>query len=340
MCLFDLRLSQSLRPLVINAPDLPDSLDAIEALAHENTSGSGYTLAQRLWAEYKASSDLSWVLWDNVIECIKNLPDFSGDKIAQQAYIHRYADFLDGVARHSPTDIDLDIEQWLQDVDYEEWAAFQPMSLHVLAILFKELISRKVVCCSTVFTGFLCSMWKAAGDGYLGDLNPKLESCNFLARYIFFCPAGEANSLPLDELRHLAWQRTELLRGTQLERLADVLPSLIKLEYDTTIEISTRAAIAALRECITSSNIFKRAIVRDMDKYCAVFIGALERDGTDPMTSSQIARAGKLAIQLAPSKQSFALWLFLAITLIVRFFAVQRFRHRRKCGRLLFSLSL
>jgi hypothetical protein len=273
-------------------------MDDLLGLACDSEPGDGTVLALTICEVHGISSNLTWMIWESILRSMKKISElFTEDRFREEC-LGRYVDFMECIASHHPTSMTSEAQGWLKDAGPREWPTITATAFELFALYLKKLLSRGVIQSHVILTGFLCIVWKSAALDSMIDSARKLSSSIRLAYPILLCAEEGPSFCPLGEFQSLASQRTNALRGDSLLCLVDTLPSLVRLEYDTGLDSAVRKSISTLRLHLTDSHAFKQSLLREAAGFRDVFLTALKRDSPDAVTASQIARAGKYALQL------------------------------------------
>jgi mediator of RNA polymerase II transcription subunit 12, fungi type len=262
---------KALRPISDRPQELPSALPEILLLATDDSSDAPTALANSLWYNYRAATGWDWLVWDNTIASLRQLPAMFEDHVARNACSQKYAAFLTHVDQHLPTGFDDQVLSWFLGSGRNEIATLSPEVWDELTVVLLYLAIHGALAATTILTGLVYPIWSIAASVSAPEdgtaLEVQLKAANRICEHLLLqetCIDGVPPS-NYYEIQGMQTRRRDVFRHPHFITLVDNVPTLVLIEHNVNIPHALRESCRLLREALCAKSVFKLGIYRDLE---------------------------------------------------------------------------
>lgn len=290
---------QALSPLDDSPEPVPSVLPEILLLAQDTTPDGPKQLANALWYKYRTSPNWTWVVWDNVVASLRQVPTMLSTPSERRAIAIRYSTLLLHVDLHSADRVDTQASQWFASTGFNEMRTMTSETWEVASTLCLHLAIHSALKIPTLLQGVVYPAWRIGSaiesSSQFKDLEIFLRASNQLCKdLLVHDAAGIGDGLPpvdLLEIQKLKTRRKAVYRDVDFRPLAESLPSLVFAENNEYINLDFRNDAMELRRALCCMVDFRLAAARNLGVVVAAFANPQDPKGTqesmhDPLVSA------------------------------------------------------
>ncbi|KAI0688045.1 hypothetical protein BC835DRAFT_1419486 [Cytidiella melzeri] len=261
----------ALRPVSDHPQELPNALPEILLLATDFSPDAPITLANSLWYNYRSTAGWDWLVWDNTVASLRQLPLIVEDDIKRKECSYKYAVFLTHVDQHLPTGFDEQILSWFLGSGRNEIAALSAEIWDELIVVLLYLSIHGALAATTILTGLVYPIWSMAASASSVQegtfLEIQLSAANKLCNHLLLqekCIDGVPPS-SFYQIQGLQTRRRDVFRHPHFAALAENVPTLVLIEHNGNLPTHLREGCCFLREALCARSVFRLGIYRDLE---------------------------------------------------------------------------
>jgi mediator of RNA polymerase II transcription subunit 12 len=262
-------------------PDpVPPVLPEILLLAQDTGPEAPSVLANSLWYKYRTAPNWAWIVWDNTIASLRQIPAMIPNLAGRRVCALRYASFLLHVDQHLPDSFDKHVLSWLLGPGLHELPALSSDVWDVVTIVFIDLVLREALTTTTLLQGFVYPAWQVGAtvdNQQVEQLQLYLIAANTLFERLLLRDGGndatEEGVLFIDllDIQRLITRRQSVYSGTHFPLLLGSIPTLVSMEGNFHLPEDIRKATASIRLRVCQLDEFRQGIYRDLDEVREAF---------------------------------------------------------------------
>ena len=243
----------------------------IAMLAQEDDT----SLATNLWMRHGFSANWVQEVWQNTLECLRELPTAGNGVGVRHVRILRYAQFLWDIDQHLlPGALDQLVFHWavgpgraeFRHLDSDVWSALSTVLLY--------LVARDSLTAPNVMKGVVYPAWELCTTIPGTSASVILSSVNHIALRLLVHdqenPAAPSSE-QIDEIQKLQTRRRAIYLEENFSLLVTALPNLVTLEYKDDIGEDLRSSITQLRIAISKHSGFRTVAYRNLELVSRAF---------------------------------------------------------------------
>ncbi|KAF8532506.1 hypothetical protein JB92DRAFT_3138291 [Gautieria morchelliformis] len=262
-------LMQGLRPP--NSPTQPSMFSRIGMLAQENDT----SLATNIWMRHGFAANWVQEVWQNTLECLRELPAAETDVEERDVRILRYAQFLWDIDQHLlPGALDQLVFHWAVGPGRTEFRRLSSDVWSALSTVLLYLVARDALTAPNVMKGVVFPSWELCTTLTGPSASIILSPVNRIASHLLVHdqkdPAA-TSSEQIDENQKFQTRRRAIYAEENFSLLVTALPNLVTLENKDDIDDNLRNSIAHLRTAISKHPKFRMVAYRNLELVSRAF---------------------------------------------------------------------
>ena len=294
-------LSQALSPQG-NMEPVPPALPEILMLAQDPNPDAVSALANTLWYKYRTSPNWVFIVWDNVLQALPQIPEMYPDASEQRACALRYGRFLSHVDLHNAEGIDTHARQWFSGPGFTYIRTLSPETWDVLSIVLLHLAIDGALKIATLLQGVIYPAW-GIGSAIVDTVQfvqeeVFLRTANSLCRILLVddVASQEVGKPPTDllEIQRLKTRRKEVYDDVVFRSLIENTPVLVFIENNDVLESDFREYAGQLRRDISCTLDFRLAAARNLGVVVSTFANPLDPKGSQEKMHDPLMAALRL----------------------------------------------
>lgn len=243
----------------------------IAMLAQEDDT----SLATNLWMRHGFSAHWVQEVWQNTLQCLRELPAAVTDLGERHIRILRYAQFLWDIDQHLlPGALDQLVFHWavgpgrteFRHLDSDVWSALSTVLLY--------LVARDSLTAPNIMKGVVYPVWELCTTIPGTSASVMLSSVNHIAMRLLVHDQENivaSSSDQIDETQKLQTRRRVVYAEENFSLLVTALPNLVTLEYKDGIGEDLRTSITQLRTAISKHSGFRMVAYRNLELVSRAF---------------------------------------------------------------------
>lgn len=267
----------AVQPIIQEILDLKDSFSLDEATS----------LAHRLWEQFKNYSGVGQVIWDNVVQGVRQVDALSPDHALRMSYVRLYSHFVQTFSQLVPLNNTLDaaVHHWFRHENgREEFSEFDPSTWTTISLFILEMVLQGSLTTSTVLGNVAYVAWKRAAD--LEEPSEQAETflraANLLTERLLLqdVPShqSEGDMLPpldLIQVQRYQTQRQKVYTGAGVKSVFKAMRNLVWLELNTNLSQDVRDESTRIRMALCQHPQFRTTAFRHLQDLKQLFVCAL-----------------------------------------------------------------
>lgn len=262
---------------------MPAILPDVLLLAQSLDTEAPASLANSLWYKYRNTLDWSYVIWDNVMSSLREVPMLIHNAAEQRTCAIRYAKFLLHIDLHSTEGINGRVLQWFSKFGFEQFKHLPADAWSVTSHVFLYLTVHGALNITTLLQGLIYPTWQLAAlvenEEQAADLRSLLEASDKLCRLLVVEPSSSTeDGLPpsdLLEMQKLKTRRRDVYRDGNFILLIEIVPILVFIEQNEHFSEDLRNDLGMLRYSISHKSDFRLGAARHVSAVVDSFSDAL-----------------------------------------------------------------
>lgn len=271
-------------------------------LAQDPNSDAISTLANTLWYKYRASPDWVWVIWDNVIAALQQVPAMFPDVSARRACALRYGKFLFHVDLHNAEGIDFFARRWFAGPGFLDVRALSAEAWDVVSIVFLHLAVHGALKIATLLYGVIYPAWSIGSSidspSQFAQEEVFLRTANSLCWSLLTdCIASsEEGGPPADllEIQKLKTRQKDVYDDAVFRSLIENTPVLVFVENNEALDYGFREHAGSLRRAISRTVDFRLAAARNLGVVVSTFANPVDPKGSQERMHDPLVAALRL----------------------------------------------
>ncbi|KAG8939032.1 RNA polymerase II mediator complex subunit, partial [Tulasnella sp. 408] len=271
-----------IQPIIQEILDLKDafSLDEASALAH------------RLWEQFKHNSGVGQVIWDNVIQGVRQVDALSPDHSLRMEYVRLYGHFLQTFSQLLPLNDTLDsgVHHWFRHENgREEFSEYDANTWTTISLFILEMVLQGCLTTSTVLGNVAYVAWKKAADLEAPSEQAEtfLRAANLLTERLLLhdVPSQQAVILsdpipPLDliQVQRYQTQRQKIYTGPGVKSVFKAMRNLVWLELNANLSQEVRDESIRIRMALCQHHQFRTTAFRHLQDLKQLFVRSLSSE--------------------------------------------------------------
>jgi mediator of RNA polymerase II transcription subunit 12 len=259
---------QALLPVTDNPDTVPPVLPEILLLAEDPNPEAPSLLANNLWYKYRTAPTWAWVVWDNAVASLRQVPVLTSEKTSREACALQYGTFLLHVDQHLPSGLDAQILDWFVGTGKNEVAALSSEAWDVLAFVLVFLAIHGAVTITTILQGLVYPAWQLAVAGQSGNPSATfLAAVHQITKRLLLQGDESATDPPVRDLlddQRLRTRRLDVFREPHFSLLTASIPTLVLIENNPAISEDLRASSRSLRLALCHCPEFHEGVNRNL----------------------------------------------------------------------------
>lgn len=271
-----------IQPIIQEILDLKDSFSLDEASA----------LAHRLWEQFKHNSGVGQVIWDNVIQGVRQVEDLSPDHSLRVEYVRLYSHFLQTFSQLVPLNNTLDsaVHHWFRHENgREEFSEFDANTWMTISLFILEMVLQGCLTTSTVLGNVAYVAWKKAADLEAPSEQAEtfLRAANLLTERLLLqdlpsqqagIPSDSIPPLDLIQVQRYQTQRQKIYTGPGVKSVFKAMRNLVWLELNANLSQDVRDESIRIRMALCQHHQFRTTAFRHLQDLKQLFVRSLSSE--------------------------------------------------------------
>jgi mediator of RNA polymerase II transcription subunit 12, fungi type len=281
-----------------HAEIIPPVLPEILLLAEDSTPDGPSLLANGLWYKYRTSYKWAWIVWDNTVASLRQIPLLTSDPVNREAFALRYGAFLLQVDRHLPSGLDEQVLDWFLGTGRNEVAALSSDAWNVLTTVLVFLVINGAIKTTTILRGLVYPSWQLGTTAPSGQLGNSLEvfifAANHLTKQLLLRGeeiAADISTLKLFDEQRLRTRLRDVYREPHFSLFASNIPTLVLVENNLAISDALRTSCRLLRRALCRNAGFHEGLNRNMNAVRDAFEQSLQPEDGNSYRNDCIVEA-------------------------------------------------
>jgi mediator of RNA polymerase II transcription subunit 12, fungi type len=243
----------------------------IGMLAQENDT----SLATNIWMRHGFSANWVQEVWQNTLECLRELPAAETDLEERHVRILRYAQFLWDIDQHLlPGALDQLVFHWAVGPGRTEFRHFSSDVWSALSTVLLYLAARDALTVPNIMKGVVFPSWELCTTLAGPSASVMLSAVNGIASLLLVHEQEDPAAMSceqIDENQRFQTRRRAIYAEENFSLLVTALPNLVTLENKDDIGDDLRSSIAHLRTAISKHPEFRMVAYRNLDLVSRAF---------------------------------------------------------------------